>query len=218
MGGARDGRPHDQSTLWEGDHLHRFRRLLRTALVASAGVASALGVASLTQSASGQGSTSTSTSTTTTSTTKTSTTKTTTTPKARPKATKRTISCRAKLYATRPPVSTALEFATLACGAPLGKGVQHNSATVDSNAERTKGTFRGNVRIFFNEGALRGTYKTAFTVENRTATYDGTIKITSGTGDFRGVKGTGTITGSSTDGLTSAVRERLALTFPPAAR
>lgn len=198
--------------------MHRFRRPLRTALVAAAGVATALGVAGLTQSASGQGSSSTSTTTTPATT---ATTKTTTTPKAkpkpRPKATKRTISCRAKLYATRPPVGTALEFATLACGGPLGKGVQHNSATVGADAQRTKGTFRGKVRLFFNEGALRGTYRTAFTVADGAVSYDGTIKITSGTGDFRGVKGSGTITGTSTDGLTSALREKLALTFPPAA-
>jgi hypothetical protein len=200
--------------------VHRFRRSLRTALVASAGVATALGIAGLTQSASGQGGTSTSTtSTTKTSTTSTSTTNTTTTPtpKPKPKAVKRTISCKAKLYATRPPVSTALEFATLSCGSPLGKGVQHNSATVSADAERTAGTFNGSVRIFFNEGALRGTYRTKFTVANATVTYDGTIKVSSGTGDFAGVKGTGTITGSSTDGLTSSLREKLTLTFPPAA-
>lgn len=201
--------------------MHRFGRSLRTVLVATAGVATALGLATLTGSASGEdGATSTSTtSTSKTSTTKTTqTTQTTTTPKARPKpkATKKTVSCRAKLYATRPPVSSALEFALLSCASPLGKGVQHNTATVSANGERTQGTFSGSVRLFFNEGALRGTYKTKFTVANATVTFDGTMKITSGTGDFKGVKGTGTITGTSKDGLTSTLREKLALTFPPA--
>ena len=80
-------------------------------------------------------------------------------PKPKPTATTRTITCRAKLYATRPPVSSALEFATLSCGRPLGKGVQHNRATVSANAERTQGTFSGSIKFFFNEGALRGTFR-----------------------------------------------------------
>ena len=138
-------------------------------------------------------------------------------PKPKPKAVKRTISCKAKLYATRPPVSTALEFANLSCGTPLGKGVQHNSATVASNAERTSGSFSGNVRLFFNEGALRGTYRTTFSVASGAVAYTGTIKVTSGTGDHKGVKGTGTIRGTSTDGLTATLTEKLTLTFPPAA-
>jgi len=184
-------------------------------LVASAGVATALGIASLTQTASGQGGSSTATSTTATATTNTSTTGTTTTPKAKPKSAKRTVSCKAKLYATRPPVSTALEFALLSCGRPLGKGVQHNSSTVASNAQRTSGSFTGRTRLFLNEGALRGTYKTTFAVAGGKVTYTGTMKITSGTGAFARVKGSGTITGTSTDGVTGALTEKLALTFPP---
>lgn len=194
--------------------MHRSRRSLRTALVASAGIATALGVASLTQSASGQGS-STSTTTTATSTTNTTTTQK-AKPRPKPKAVTKTVSCKTKLYATRPPVSTALEFAILRCGRPLGKGVQHNSANVTSNPERTSGSFSGSMRLFFNEGALRGSYKTTFSVASGTVTFAGTMKITSGTGDFRGTKGTGTIKGTSTDGLTSTLTEKLKLTFPAA--
>jgi hypothetical protein len=185
-------------------------------LVAAAGVATAIGIASLTQTASGQSDTARSTTETATTTTRTSTTA--TTPKAKAKAkaksAKRTISCKARLYATRPPVSSALEFANLSCRAPLGKGVQHNSATVSSNAERTSGSFSGRVRLFFNEGALRGTYKTTFSVASGTVAYTGTIKVSSATGDFKGVKGTGMIKGSSADGLTAALTEKLTLTFP----
>ncbi|HVF79472.1 MAG TPA: hypothetical protein VNA28_14340 [Solirubrobacteraceae bacterium] len=43
----------------------------------------------------------------------------------------------------------------------------------------------------------------------------GTITVTSDTGDCRGVKGTGTIRGTSQDGLTSAPTEKLTLAFPP---
>jgi hypothetical protein len=105
----------------------------------------------------------------------------------------------------------------LSCGAPLGKGVQHNSATVSANAQRTSGSFSGNVRFFFNEGALRGTYKTTFSIAGTAVSYTGRIRISSATGDFKGAKGTGTIKGSSRDGLTSALTEKLTLTFRPTA-
>ncbi len=197
--------------------MHRFRRSLRTVLVATAGVATAFGVAGLTQAASGEDA---ATSTTKTSTTKTSTTKTTTTPKpkaAAPKAVKRTISCKAKLYATRTPVSKAEEFGTLSCASPLGKGAQHNTATVTRSADATKGTFSGTVKLFLDTGTLRGTYKSDFAVQTGAAKYEGTMKITSGTGAYKGVKGTGTITGSSANGITSSLTEKLTLTFAAAA-
>lgn len=183
---------------------------MKAGLVALAGVATALGVASLTQAASDDSATA----PTTTSTTKTSTTKTTTTPKAAPKAAKKAITCKARLFATRPPVSKAEEFGTLSCASPLGKGVQHDTASVRRSGDGTKGTFSGNLKLFLNTGTLRGTYKSQFTVQSDAASYDGTIKITSGTGAFSGVKGTGTISGSSGDGLKSSLTEKLTLTFP----
>ena len=192
--------------------MHRFRRPLRIALVACAGVATALGVASLTQAASDDDS---ATTTTKTSTTKTTTTPTTTTPPAKPKAVKKTITCSATVYATKPPASSAEELGTLSCASPLGKGVQHNRASVTRGADATKGSFSGNVKLYFNTGTVRGTYESKFTVQNATASYDGTIKVSSGTGEFRGVKGTGTITGSSANAIKSSLKEKLSLTFPP---
>jgi hypothetical protein len=191
--------------------VHRFRRSLRTALVATAGVATALGVASLTQTASGEGGA--------TSTAKTSTTKTTTTPKpkAAPNAAKKTVSCKAKLYATRTPVSKAEEFGMLSCASPLGKGVQHNTAKVTRGADATKGTFSGTVKLFLDTGTVRGSYKTEFTVQTGAAKYEGTMNISSGTGAYKGVKGTGTVTGSSANGITSSLTEKLSLTFAAAA-
>jgi hypothetical protein len=180
-------------------------------LVVTAGVATALGVASLTQTASGEDAA--------TSTTKTSTTKTTTTPrpKAAPKAVKKTITCKAKLFATRTPVSNAEEFGTLSCASPLGKGVQHNTAKVTRGADATKGTFSGTVKLFLDTGTVRGSYRTEFTVQPGAAKYDGTMRISSGTGAYKGVKGTGTITGSSANAITTSLTEKLALTFAAAA-
>jgi hypothetical protein len=185
----------------------RFRRSLRTTLVASAGVASALGLASLTQAAGDDDSK--------TATSKTATTKTTTAPAPKPKAVKKTIRCKAAVYATRAPATSAEEFGTLSCAAPLGKGVQHNRANVTRNADSTKGTFSGAIKLYLNAGTVRGTYKSQFTVQNATVSYDGTIKISSGTGEFKGVTGAGTLTGSSSNAIKSSFTEKLALTFPP---
>lgn len=41
------------------------------------------------------------------------------------------------------------------------------------------------------------------------------MKISSGTGEFAGVTGTGTITGTSTDGIRSTLTDKLTLKFPP---
>ena len=47
-----------------------------------------------------------------------------------------------------------------------------------------------------------------------TATYKGTIKISSGTGAFKGATGTGTIAGTSRDAGHATLTERLTLTIP----
>jgi hypothetical protein len=61
---------------------------------------------------------------------------------------------------------------------------------------------------------LRGTYKTSFTVADKTVTYAGTLKISSGTGEFKGVTGTGTVTGTSTDAVHSTLADKLTLKIP----
>jgi hypothetical protein len=114
------------------------------------------------------------------------------------------------------PVSSSLEFAILTCGSPLGNGLQQNTASVSRNAQSTEGTFEGPIKLFFATGSLRGTYEADFTVQGSAVRYEGTMKITSGTGDFHGVTGTGTIKGTSSDGLRSSLTEKLTLTFPPA--
>ena len=203
--------------------MHGFTRSFRTALVAGAGVATALAVAGLTQAAPGGSSaTTTPTSTTPTATTPTTTTKTTTTTKsttttttttAKPKATTRKITCRATLIAVITPIDNAENFGNLKCSTPFGKGVQHDSAKI-TRPTPTTGSFNGSFKLFFNEGTLRGTYKTSFTATGGKATYDGTMKVSSGTGDFLGVKGTGTMTGTSDDLVKTPMTEKLTLTLP----
>lgn len=192
--------------------MQRFTHWPKAALAGLAGVLAALGVvAGLTQAAS-----TTTTTTTPTTTSTTQTTATTTTPKAapKPKATTRTITCREALIATKPPIETAENYGTVSCSAPLGKGVHHDTSTI-TRSSQTAGSFAGPLKLFFNTGTLRGTYKMSFTVVNKVINYDGTLKISSGTGAFAGVTGSGTITGTSTDAVKSAITEKLTLKFPP---
>ena len=187
--------------------MHRFTRWPKPVLAACAGVLAAAGVASgLTQAA---------TTTPAPSTTGTATTPTTTTPAKTTKSTSATrqVKCKAALVATQLPIDTAENFGTLTCSVPFGKGVQHDTSTV-TRTSNTAGTFAGGLKPFFNTGTLRGIYKASFTVANRTITYTGTMKISSGTGDFQGVTGKGTLTGTSTDAVHSAITERLALKIP----
>jgi hypothetical protein len=193
--------------------VQRFTHWPKAALAGLAGVLAALGVVTgLTQASSSTTTTTTPTSTTST----TETTATTTTPKAtpKPKATTRTITCRESLIATKPPISSAENYGRVSCGAPLGKGVHHDTSTITRSGQ-TAGTFTGPLKLFFNTGTLRGTYKMSFTVVNKAITYDGTLKISSGTGEFTGVTGTGTIKGTSPDAVNSTITEKLTLKFPP---
>lgn len=191
--------------------MHRFKRWPKPVLAAGAGVLAAAGVAgSLTQAAT----TTPSTSTTSTATTPATTT---TTTKKKSTSTTRLVKCKAALVATQLPFETAENFGTLTCSVPFGRGVQHDSSTV-TRTSTTSGSFAGGVKLFFNTGTLRGTFKSSFTVANKTITYAGTLKISSGTGDFQGVTGKGTLTGTSTDAVHSAIVERLTLKIPPAAK
>jgi hypothetical protein len=195
--------------------VHRLTRWPKAAPAALAGVLAALGVATgLTQAATTATTTTTPTSTSTTPSTTTTTPAPAPAPKPAPKPTTKKLTCSADLVATRPLSQSAENFGTVSCSAPLGKGVSHDTSTVTTTSP-TAGSLAGGLKLFYNTGTLRGTFKMAFTVANKLATYTGTLKISSGTGEFAGVKGSGTIAGTSTDGVRSTIREKLTLTFPP---
>ena len=177
-------------------------RWSKYAFAGGAGVLAALAVAtSLTQAQ-----TSTSTTTTPTTTTKTTTTK--------AKATTKTITCKESVVATKAGSSSAENFGTVSCSTPFGKGVRHDTSTLAASS-KTAGSFSGGLKLFFNTGTLRGTFKMTFTVDGKIVTYDGTMKISSGTGEFAGVTATGTTSGKSSDGVHSALTEKLTLKIPP---
>jgi hypothetical protein len=130
-----------------------------------------------------------------------------------PTAAARTITCKVALVATQPPIDSADNFGTLTCSAPFGNGVQHDTSTI-TRTSRGAGSYTGGLKLFFNTGTLRGRYKNDFTIANRTVTYTGTVRISSGTGAFQGVTGKGTITGTSSDGVRSALTHKLELKMP----
>jgi hypothetical protein len=181
-------------------------------LAAVAGVLAAGGVAgSLTQAASTTPA-ATTTTPTTTETTPTTTTPTTTTKKK--STTTKQVTCKANLVATQFPINSAENFGTTTCSAPFGSGVHHDTSTI-TRTSATAGTFTGGLKFFYNTGTLRGTYRMSFTIANKTISYTGTLKISSGTGEFQRVTGKGTITGTSTDAVHTAITEKLALKIPP---
>jgi hypothetical protein len=164
--------------------VHRITRWPKGALVGCAGVLAALGVASSLTQAASQ-----------------------------TKATTKKVTCTAALTATTPLGQTMENFGTVTCPAPLGKGVEHATGTVVSTTSTT-GSQSGGVKLFFNTGTLRGTQKSAFAVSGKAATYDGTMKISSGTGEFTGVTGSGTLAGTSDDGVHTKLTAKLTLKFP----
>ena len=195
--------------------MHRFTRSLKTTLVAVAGVITALAVAGLTQAASG-GRDRASTSTTKIAATTTTPARTTTAP-AKPgrKATTKKVTCTANLIAVATPVDKSEHFGILKCSSPFGKGVQHDSSKITRTSE-TAGSLTGTFKLFFDGGTLRGSVKMTFAAKEGKAAYDGTTKIAGGTGQYAGVKGTGTITGTSADLVRTAVTKKLTLTIPTA--
>ncbi|HTN23456.1 MAG TPA: hypothetical protein VL120_05680 [Solirubrobacteraceae bacterium] len=192
--------------------MQRFPHWPKAVLVAAAGGLTALGVATgLTQAAAPTATTTTPTATTTT--TKTTTTKTTPKVVPTPKATTRKITCSETVVATRAGGNNSENFGTVSCSAPFGEGVRHDTATLLTTS-KTEGSFAGGVKLFFNTGTLRGRFRLAFTVAGQVA-YNGTLRISSGTGEFAGVTGKGTTRGTSQDGVHSAITEKLTLKFPP---
>jgi hypothetical protein len=192
--------------------MQRSTRWTKYALAGAAGVLAALGaVTGLTQAQ-----TTTSTTQTATATVPTTTTKTTTTKKATPKptATTKNVTCRETLVATKAAADNSENFGTVTCSTPFGKGVRHDTATLAAPV-KTAGAFTGGLKLFFNTGTLRGTYHLNFTILNKVVTYDGTVKISSGTGAFAGVTGSGTTAGTSDDGVHGTITEKLTLKIPP---
>ena len=119
----------------------------------------------------------------------------------------RTITCKLKLFATIPqPAPTAANFGTTNCGKPFGFGVQKDSSTV-TRSSLTTGVFEGPFKMFFDTGTIKGRFRISFVTTLAAAgragplptiagvVYTGTVSVTGGTGAWRRIRGSGTVTG-----------------------
>ncbi len=135
----------------------------------------------------------------------------------------RTITCSLKLFATIPqPAPTAANFGTTNCRKPFGVGVQKDSSTV-TRSSLTTGVFEGPFKMFFDTGTIKGTFRIAFVTtlgppiapsplpSIAGVVYTGTVTVTGGTGAWRRIRGSGTVTGTSPDAKVTSLTERLTL-------
>ena len=127
---------------------------------------------------------------------------------------KQRVSCTIHLIAVKPPRTiTAENFGTIACSPPFGEGVQHDSSVV-TPATQFSGSFTGPHQQFFETGSLHGHFTISYVTDPTTlaVTYNGTIGVDGGTGKFKNVRGSGTLTGGSPDAIRSTITEELTLT------
>ena len=143
-------------------------------------------------------------------------------PAVAPAATRK-ITCQLDLFATIPqPAPTAANFGRTSCGKPFGVGVQKDSSTV-TRTSLTTGVFEGPFKMFFDTGTIKGTFKISFVttlappVPPATlptiagVVYTGTVAVTGGTGAWRRIRGSGTVTGTSPDAKRTALTETMTL-------
>lgn len=128
------------------------------------------------------------------------------------------ISCALTLFATiKQPAPTAANFGSTQCSRPFGSGVQQDSSTT-TRTSLTSGSFSGPFKMFFDRGAIKGTFKISFVTMLSASyqitgiTYQGTLKITGGTAAYRKVRGTGTVSGSSPDAVKTMLAYKMKLT------
>jgi hypothetical protein len=135
----------------------------------------------------------------------------------------RTVTCKLKLFATIPqPAPTAANYGSTNCGKPFGFGVQKDSSTV-TRSSLTTGVFEGPWKMFFDTGTIKGTFKISFVTtlgppvppsplpSIAGVVYTGTVAVTGGTGAWRRIRGSGTVTGTSPDAKVTSLTERLTL-------
>jgi uncharacterized membrane protein len=140
-------------------------------------------------------------------------------PAATKKAKAKKITCSLVLFATiKQPAPTAGNYGSAKCSRPFGRGVQEDSSAVKRSSP-TSGTLTGPFRMSFDRGTIKGTFSIAFVTMLAPATYaitgvlyKGVLRITKGTGAYRKVRGTGTVTGASLDAARTMLTYALRLT------
>lgn len=117
---------------------------------------------------------------------------------AKPKMTK--VNCTLELFAQGAPNPSGIHFGIPSCPGTFGTGLHHNSYTVTPTAPG-QGTIAATFKNAYNLGTVRGTAAMTFAATSPgNIAYAGTVRYTRGTGAYRKVRGTGTITCTTSDG------------------
>jgi hypothetical protein len=106
-------------------------------------------------------------------------------------------------------VQSGHEYGSATCGKLLGQGVQADRFSTDSS-----GIIVVKYTLYFATGTLHGTYE--LTAQNDSlnftaSDYVGKLTVKGGTGTYKGMTGTGTMTCSTPDGIHSACTTHLKL-------
>lgn len=116
---------------------------------------------------------------------------------AKSSAKKLRISCMATAYNEDYPKLSGLALAQLECTKPFGAGVQRarNTTTIVRSTVHVSGSFKN----FFDDGTNSGTVKMSGPLGQGALTVKGSVTITSGTGAYKHIKGTGPVSCTTTD-------------------
>ena len=109
------------------------------------------------------------------------------------------VKCTATYTSLTPGKLKGEDVGLVSCGKPFGNGIQwvQYTETVSSTEAVTA---HGPLKAWSDTGTVHGTYKLAGKLVGLTGSLAGTSKITGGTGAFKGAKGTGTQSCTTTDG------------------
>ena len=113
-----------------------------------------------------------------------------------------TLDCSLSIFAQGPPQGTppsGIQFGFAECPRPFGRGLHYSAYTVTPSGPG-RGTIAGTFKNAYNRGTAGGTFTLMFSATSPTnITYAGTVTYTRGTGAFSHVRGSGTITCTSSD-------------------
>ena len=124
------------------------------------------------------------------------------------------VTCNATEYNPTPTQASGVVLGVTNCSKPFGNGVISATYTSTFNPTTSAGTDNGPFTKWFLTGTFHGRYTGKYQFTSDTdAHWHNTITVSGGTGAFRGVKGTGSETCTSTDaGATLTCTEVLQVT------
>ena len=116
---------------------------------------------------------------------------------AKPPAKQVKVSCTSTAYNVSYPQLSGLALGVLQCSKPFGSGVQKakNKATIAGTKVTVTGTFTN----YFASGTNHGTLQLSGTLSTGAINASGHLTVTGGTGAYKHIKGTGTVSCTTKD-------------------